>query len=158
MLSTWCLNNKSTRKRLAWWGYQNQDLRSANCIHATSADEAKDIRSVGLDPPIAMIPHGCDMPPEELGQTDSPKRLAICITRIHPVKGLPELLDAWADVRPQGWQLVIAGHDSNGYASELRQQIVRHDLSDSVEITQAVDGLEKMELLGDRRRLHIRVA
>ncbi len=149
MLSAWCLNNKSIRKRIAWWSYQQRDLQRADCIHATSGDEADDIRSTLAAPPIAMIPHGCELPPIGYTKKRSDSPLAVCITRIHPVKGLADLIDAWANVHPPGWQLVIAGPDSNGYAAQLRQQISRQQLDHSVRLSGAVDGKEKWDLLSE---------
>ena len=147
MLSTWCLGNKSLRKRIAWRTYQRDDLLRADCLHATSPSEVSDIQSSGIPGPIAMIPHGCELPPHQFAASGSNSRLAVCITRLHPVKGLAELLDAWADVRPVGWQLTIAGPDHQGYGDELRAQIQRLDLHGSVEITGSVDGEKKWQLL-----------
>jgi glycosyltransferase involved in cell wall biosynthesis len=147
MLSTWCLNNKSMRKRLAWWSYQQCDLQRADCIHATSDAESTDVRCSGLSTPIAMIPHGCEFPPSGFAKRRSNPKLAVCITRIHPVKGLEDLLEAWASVRPVGWQLAIAGPDSTGYGEQLREHMKRLRLSESVRLIGAVDGAGKWDLL-----------
>jgi poly(glycerol-phosphate) alpha-glucosyltransferase len=42
--------------------------------------------------------------------------------RIHPKKGLPNLLRAWAKVcRPEEWLLAIAGWDQGGHEAELKR-------------------------------------
>lgn len=147
MLSAWCLNNKSMRKRAAWQFYQYSDLQQAACLHATSDDEAADIRASGLRPPIAMIPHGCELPLGQHASEPSNTHLAVCLTRIHPVKGLGDLVAAWAAIRPGDWQLVIAGPDTNGYGAKLRQEISQQQLDDSVSLIDAVDGAEKWDWL-----------
>lgn len=48
-------------------------------------------------------------------------RTALFLSRIHPIKGLPMLLEAWAKVRPEGWQLRVVGPDEAGHLGELKQ-------------------------------------
>jgi len=57
MLEPWAMNYHYWRKKLAWLLYQQKDLETANVIHATSNQEAKNIRSLGLKLPIAVIPN-----------------------------------------------------------------------------------------------------
>ncbi len=78
------------------------------------------------------------------GNAGSNSKLAVCITRLHPVKGLADLLDAWAKVRPVGWQLRIAGPDPEGYGDELRGQMQRLNLNGAVQITGSIDGRGQM--------------
>ena len=52
---------------------------------------------------------------------DRPRR-AVCLARLHPVKGLEMLIDAWRRAAAPGWQLTIAGPDTDGYADALRRR------------------------------------
>lgn len=62
MLEPWALAHKKWKKRIAWMGYQKRMLQSATCIQATSDREARNLRALGLKPPIAMIPWGVEGP------------------------------------------------------------------------------------------------
>jgi len=50
------------------------------------------------------------------------------LSRIHPVKGLLDLVEAWHAVRPHGWRMVIAGGDENGHLDEVRTEIGKRKL------------------------------
>lgn len=41
---------------------------------------------------------------------EQPRRL-LFLSRIHPKKGVPDLIRAFGDIHPEGWELVIAGND-----------------------------------------------
>ena len=163
MLSDWCIGSKSLRKRIAWAGYQRKDLQRSSCIHATSDAEAFDIRSKGFVDGVEVIPHGCDLPPPVIlpGQSDQstsvdtcPTRVAVTMCRLHPVKGLEDLVEAWGTVRPENWRLLIVGPDSNNYRQVLHKQIERRNLVDTIEIRPAVNPPEKWRLL-DQADLYV---
>jgi glycosyltransferase involved in cell wall biosynthesis len=59
------------------------------------------------------------------------------MSRIHPVKNLAGLLQAWAMLRPEvvkGWRLRIAGPDEGGHGKEIEALIQTLGLQDSVEL------------------------
>ena len=70
--------------------------------------------------PVEVIPNGVDAPragaraPGHGLDAARRHRRALFIGRIYPVKGLPMLVEAWARVRPQGWQLTVAGRTKPG--------------------------------------------
>jgi glycosyltransferase involved in cell wall biosynthesis len=68
------------------------------------------------------------------------------LSRIHPVKGLLHLVQAWASVRPQGWKVVLAGADADGYRAELQAAIHNHHLNADFQSIGQVDGEKKWEL------------
>ena len=114
MLEPWARQNSRLKKSVAWWAYQRRDLASAAVLHATAPSEADALRSVGLRAPIAVIPNGVARParrgPARRGRSGAPRR-ALFLSRVHPKKGLPLLLDAWAEVRPHR---LGAGHRRPG--------------------------------------------
>jgi len=55
-------------------------------------------------------------------------------------------VEAWAQIRPAGWRLIIAGRDENGHAADLARIISAHDLHDSVELIGEVGGQDKWAL------------
>ncbi len=77
----------------------------------------------------------------------SPRR-ALFVGRLHPVKGLDLLIDAWARVRPPDWHLDLAGPDEGGYRAVLEKQIGALGLQDSVRILGSVAGEGKTAAFG----------
>ena len=132
MLEPWARQNSRLKKTVAWWAYQRRDLASAALLHATATSEAHALRSVGLRAPIAVIPNGVHVPPETARQPRpvGARRRALFLSRVHPKKGLPLLLDVWAEVRPAGWELVVAGPDEGGHRAELEAQVARLGLGE----------------------------
>jgi glycosyltransferase involved in cell wall biosynthesis len=130
MLEPWCLKHKAVKKKVAWWMYQKRIIGQAVLLHATAEEEAESLRKLGLRQPIAVIPNGVDFPevlPEGSKKTNF--KTALFLGRVYPVKGLVNLVKAWADVRPEGWQLMIAGPDEAGHAAELKELATQLGLS-----------------------------
>jgi glycosyltransferase involved in cell wall biosynthesis len=124
MLGTWAVNHGRWKKKLAWWMYQHRDLLTADAFHATSQQEADEIRALGFTQPIAVIPNGVTFPAVSGERTELPinrTRIMFFLSRIHPVKGLLSLLKAWKEASPNGWQLVLAGPDENDHQKDVEQ-------------------------------------
>jgi glycosyltransferase involved in cell wall biosynthesis len=152
MLSPWALRHKGLKKKLALFLYQRRDLQAAQIIHATSEDEVRDLEALGVANCVTMIPNGLAFPepmtdlPVAAPARDrkaAPQKTMLYLGRIYPVKGLTLLLDAWADVRPNDWRLLIVGPDEAGHRSELETQRRRLGLEETVAFRDAVSGAEK---------------
>ena len=131
MLEPWALRHHGFRKRLAWLAGQRRGLAAADVIHATAPSEAVSCRNAGLRQPVAVIPNGIDLtaanapqPPERNGHI----RRCVYLGRLHPKKGLPNLINAWAQCDTSGWCLEIAGPDSDDHAATLRALVERQRL------------------------------
>jgi glycosyltransferase involved in cell wall biosynthesis len=146
MLSDWALGYKGFKKRLAWAFYQRRDLQNARVLHATSRHEAEEFRARGLRKPVAIVPNGVDLAPEVVRQSSGPTRHALCLSRVHPLKGLLDLVEAWGHLCPSDWQLLIAGQDESGYSKRLLQEITRRALSGRVVVRGPVEGKTKAKL------------
>ncbi|HXG60970.1 MAG TPA: glycosyltransferase [Planctomycetota bacterium] len=120
-LSPWSLNHHRIRKRIFWKLLQSQVLERADCLHATSEQEYRDIRALGFTQPICIIPNGIDIPPPRSSPPASPP-LLLFLGRLHPKKGVDLLLQAWREVQDTfpDWRLVIAGPDNDGYLATLQ--------------------------------------
>ena len=126
MLEPWALNHKALKKKIAMALFQRRDLESATLFIATAAMEYESIRALGLRQPVAVIPNGVLFGPA-VGPIDaavaplptSPDRTALFLSRVHPKKGILNLLNAWAAVAPNGWRLQIAGPDEGGHLAEV---------------------------------------
>ncbi|MCC7278844.1 MAG: glycosyltransferase [Chromatiaceae bacterium] len=148
MLEPWALRHKRWKKRLAWALYQRQDLLSAGCHHATSAPEVEHLRHLGLGVRIGVVANGVDLPDlSACRHGRSTMRTALFLGRLYPVKGLPMLIDAWHEVRPAGWQLVLAGPDEAGHRAELEMQIAGYGLGDRISFAGELSGEVKSAAL-----------
>ncbi len=145
MLDPWAVRNSAWKKRLAGYFFENRHLQHAACLHALTDAEYEAIRAYGLENPVAVIPNGVDVPelsdplpaPDWASDLDS-VRVLLFLGRLHPKKGLANLLHAWMRVLgqvPTGveeWRLVIAGWDQGGHEAELRQLAEALQLNEKV--------------------------
>lgn len=147
MLSSDALKQGGMKKCLAWSLFQRRDLRSSAAICVTSTQEADQVQAMCPGRPIAVIPPGVELPTLRIGNARrSHPKVALFLGRIHPMKGLLNLVHAWASVRPQGWRIVIAGPDEGGYRRTVQDAINRADLGDTVELTGPAYGAAKADL------------
>ncbi|MCE9616606.1 MAG: glycosyltransferase [Lentisphaerae bacterium] len=131
MLDAWALRQSACKKRLVRFAYEDANLRESPCIHVLCQPELDQVRAFGLRNPVAIIPNGVDLPPPESDAADPApaewhgRRIALFLSRLHPKKGLDELIPAFARCDPDrhGWALAIAGPDEGGYEAVLRRQI-----------------------------------
>lgn len=134
MLDSWALDNSRTKKRIAAFCFQNKNLHQAGCLHALCEAEAHSMRDYGLNNPICIIPNGIDLPSANRLDVQainlslsgpvlfpSDRKVLLYLGRIHPKKGLMNLLHAWAQTaQDKGWILAIAGWDQGGHEQELK--------------------------------------
>lgn len=126
MLEPWALRNSGWKKRVAAFFYENRMLHGAACLQANTFKEVHDFRAYGLANPISIIPNGVNLPEGDLAKPEAGARKTLLfLGRIHPKKGLPNLIRAFARSRGSRvggrgpWQLVIAGWDQGGHEAEL---------------------------------------
>lgn len=131
MLDQWALKNSALKKRIAGALYQRRQLDRSDCLHAVGDSEYRSIRAYGLSNPVCVIPNGVDPPapgtqaPAWRAALPANAKVLLYLGRLHPKKGLPNLLRAWASAVPkaQPWHLVIAGWDDRGHRAELEASI-----------------------------------
>jgi glycosyltransferase involved in cell wall biosynthesis len=148
MLSEWALQQGSARKRAIWWLYLKRDLDSASLLHATAHSEASDFRNCGLTAPIAVLPNGVNLPPQ-LDRRDlrsRPERVALFLSRLHPKKGLLDLIEAWSVLRPPNWRLVIAGDDEGGHRAVVEKTAAQRGVRDLIDFVGPVGDAAKWDL------------
>ncbi len=140
MLDPWALCNSAWKKKIVGKLFANSSLQNATCLHALCRLEAESIRAYGLKNPIAIIPNGVELPALDVDRNykekclEGRKKRLLFMGRIHPKKGLSELLKAWKlvlsgkDQNAESWQLVIAGWDDGGLLKRLHKQVIDLDL------------------------------
>lgn len=142
MLDPWAVRNSAWKKKLVSWLFANESLCKATCLHALCQSEAESIRAYGLKNPIAVIPNGIDLPEFDRStfklHRPTKRHRLLFLGRIHPKKGIKELIEAWSLVRGDcgtEWELVIAGWDDGGHLDGLKKQAT------SMGLQWAADGL-----------------
>jgi poly(glycerol-phosphate) alpha-glucosyltransferase len=139
--------------------FENKNLREADCLHALCSAEAENFRRYGLKNPIAIISNGvglnafrplpdCDAIAERFPKVKGRRRI-LFLSRLHPKKGLANLLDAWRNLSPRftDWCLLVAGAGEPAYELELRTLVNNHALDKSVFFLGPVYGDEKKQAL-----------
>lgn len=149
MLAPEALQFSARTKQLFWTLFQRRAVTCAAAWHATSAAEAQNIRAFGIAAPLAIIPNGID-PASKIADHDAARsqRTLLFLSRIHPKKGLRDLIVAWLRLAAQrpSWQLVIAGPDEHGHRADLELQVARGG-GCSIKFLDAVYGDDKAQLL-----------
>jgi len=146
------------KKRLFALVWERRNLRSASCIHALCDAEAESIRRFGIDVPVFVIPNGIDvedyahLPDRTQFARRFPhckdRRVVLYLGRIHPLKGLSPLLDAWKRLttgRPDDWLLVVAGINQLGFEEEMKQKALATGLQERVLFAGPLYGRAKLE-------------
>lgn len=151
-LASWSLKKGWLKKKIFGRLLQNAALRNADMFHATCEKEYEEIRALGYQQPVAIVPIGMDIPQ---GQASVDKRDATRLRRIvffgrlHKVKAIDHLVQAWRalqDSLPQ-WELVIAGPDC-GAKPELEALIAENRIP-RVRFTGELNGQAKYDFLTD---------
>jgi glycosyltransferase involved in cell wall biosynthesis len=128
MLQPVAMRRHRAMKALAYWGVERANLRSAALLHATSPLEAEQLAAYG--PPVVMIANGVSTASvstaaverfREQARLQPVDAVVTFLGRLHPIKRLDLLADAFAIVRrahPNA-RLVIAGPDEDGYRARI---------------------------------------
>lgn len=128
-LSAWALGLNALQKKIFWHALQAPALRAAACFHATAESEYEDIRRLGFRQPVCILPNGIDVPPLE-ETPNSGRRKLLFLGRIHPIKGIDNLLCAWQAMenRFPDWELHIAGPDNCCHLAAMQSLVAQLQL------------------------------
>jgi len=171
--------------RRHWWKkvparlwFQDRALREATCLHAKSNKEYEDIRRFGLRNPVAIIANPIALPSQKHSTSEAEFRrtlqipetgkMLLFLGRLHPVKGLARLLQAWSVLHGtehwspprlagsprecagsetgssiRDWRLVLAGPDEGGHRRELEALLVQLGCQKSVVFAGELDEAQK---------------
>ncbi len=152
MLEAWSLKHSRTKKWLAWLLYEQKNLNNATVFHATSREEVNSIRQLGFQQPIVLIPNGIDVPKDnyqpnkevltKLFPALTDKRWLLFFSRLHPKKGIDNLLYVWQElaVKYSDWHLVIAGPNLINYQEKLELLVKKMNLVENVTFTGMLSG------------------
>ena len=131
MLEPWALSNSAWKKNIASALFEHGNVHGAAAIHCSEA-EIPGVRAYAPDSVVAVLPNGTELPdlqrvlmaPSDMFPTD--RRTLLFFGRLHPKKGIAELLHAWSlikELRPDvssAWRLVVAGWDDGGHEERFK--------------------------------------
>lgn len=137
------LGYKSQKKWLAMKIYQRAILRMASMFVASANQELESIRRLGFRQPVAIIPNGVDVGASLPRDASNEVKTILFLSRVHPKKGLLDLVEAWAIIRQPGWRIVIAGGDEDGYRANVEALIRAKRLESDFKFMGFVDGATK---------------
>lgn len=154
MLEPWSLRQKWLKKRIARLVYQDRDLSRAAALHATAESEAEQFRRLGFCNPIIVSPNGVNVPAVEIAASrPSDARRALFVSRMHPKKGVMELVEAWSRLKAAGcvpvgaWKCelvyTVNGDLERGYEAKVKARVRELGLADSFVFTGALDDDDK---------------
>jgi glycosyltransferase involved in cell wall biosynthesis len=146
-VSEWAWNHHRGRKWVMWHLLgQGRAMHAADAFHATSEEEYMDLRRLGFRQPVCVLPNGIDVPPL-VSKPAGERRTLLYLGRIHKIKGIDLLLQAWAAVAPRfpQWDLVIAGPDDGGHLAQYQALAAELKLK-RVSFPGAVYGEQKLAL------------
>jgi len=117
--AAWAVNRG--RKRIVWPLF-GRAIRRHDLLLVNSAAEQAEVEAMGLGRPVMLVPHPITVPPIRAGDGGAGRTVAF-LGRIHPIKGVLELVQAWTLLggATAGWTLRIAGPpEDRGYAEAVQ--------------------------------------
>jgi glycosyltransferase involved in cell wall biosynthesis len=142
-LEPWALRYKYYKKFLAMKIYQGAILRSASLFVVNSEQESYNLQKLGFQQPIAVIPNGVNVDILVPNMLQTKFKTFLFMSRIHPVKGLLDLVEAWSLVKRSGWRVIVAGPDVGGHQSKVEDLIRKKGLENDFEFRGFVNGAQK---------------
>lgn len=159
-LNSWSLGQSAGRKRLFLKLLDRANLKGAAALHFTSETEQAEAATHHLGTPNFVLPLGVpapefSIPRRSSGSRDESDKAApirfLFLSRLHPVKQLPVLLEALSMLKQQhpnrSWQLTIAGDGDPAYVQELKQRASALDIGERLHWQGFVAGSAKQALL-----------
>lgn len=137
MMNGWAWRHRRWKKWAAQWLVHPGALRSAAGWHATSEEEAAEIRARGFPQPVCVAPNGIELPSErsradaahfwlELCPEAATRPVALFYSRFHRKKRVLELIDLWLEQGPRDWLLLVVGIPQEYSAPALEDYVLRN--------------------------------
>jgi len=154
MLLRYARRHKALRKTIAWQLYQARDLERAHIIHVTSQDERVAVEKAGVRGPFAVIPFGVNLSdveargdmPATTSHASAQVRTLLFLGRLHPIKNIDSLIEAFARAKLSNWRLRIVGPDDGGYRETLRRLAQNLGIGELVSFEDTIFGEAKAQL------------
>lgn len=150
MMSRWAWRHNDWKKKLARTLIHPGALAAAQGWHATSEEEAADIRALGFKQPVCIAPNGVDAPDFSASasaaahwNTACPavgkRPVALFYSRFHQKKRVIELIDLWLEHAPRDWLLLLVGIPEDYDPPSLERYVMRMSGAGRVQAFSGVD-------------------
>lgn len=160
ILTRWALSEKRLKKLVAMNLAYGRAIHRFDRVHALSRFEEDEMRVFGWTKPIGIVPNGVFL--SEIDPLPSPGAFRakhpylgndpfiLFLSRLHPIKGLPILVDAFQKVlaRVPNARLVITGPDF-GMQKPIEEQVARLGIADRVHLTGPIFSKDKYAAMVD---------
>lgn len=162
MLSPYTFARRPMLKKLAWAARERAVLRHAAGFHTTSDEERAEVLRLHPAARVCVVPNGIDeaawsIPPrqradgpyEEIGTHSINRPIILCLSRLHPVKGIVDLLlPAFARMVTRASLVIAGGADERApqYETEIRDTVARLGIQNRVTLIGRTEGAEKWAL------------
>lgn len=118
-------------------------FKGAKFIQVLNVKEREALRQYGYSGEIKLVPNGIEA--KDPATLFEPRRKQLLyLGRLHPDKGITQLLKAWVKFNNIDWSLIIAGSGSDDYLNELKTIAGSNE---SIRFTGPVYNKEKESLL-----------
>jgi glycosyltransferase involved in cell wall biosynthesis len=127
---------RRVRTKAAWERVCRAVAPERLLLHATSAEEAAASETRWPGARIAVVPNGVDVP-DDVARDDGGGVFRVAfLGRIDPIKGLENLIDAFAIASPRlgSSRLTIAGNGETEYVASLAALAAKRGIADRVEL------------------------
>lgn len=132
MLSPWALKHHWWKKFAPWHLYLRRRLQRASAIHVTSDLERQWVEDLQFGP-VVNAPLGTHLPKEMVIKKRQGPLEVLFVGRLHPVKGLMNLVEA-AALLPRGTvHFRIVGSDDVGYQKTLQGAAVELGVGEALD-------------------------
>ncbi|MCR5414803.1 MAG: glycosyltransferase [Kiritimatiellae bacterium] len=158
-MEPWSLRQKWLKKKIARLLYQDKDIRLASALHVTAKSEARQLRRLGFTNKLIESPNGVNLPNADVlgklfDETSRGKKRVLFMSRMHPKKGVLELVDAWSRLKQihdlkaiDNWccELVytVTGAIERSYEKLVRQRVAEYGLEEVFIFTGPLSDSEK---------------
>ncbi len=124
MCEPWALGHRSWKKWPYWRAIERGNVAGARAVHATSDEEASQLRLLFPTQDVFVVPNPVELPSEPLDVARAANRI-VFLGRLHPVKGLEVLVAAMSLLtkRHPDVELVLAGPDHHGELARVEARL-----------------------------------
>ena len=120
----WAFSQKKIKKIIAWNLYQKHILKKADVIHCVSNMERKNLLKLNSSFRTVVLPYGIANSLIKKKINNKFNKRALYLSRLHPKKGLDDLIKAWIDIKNKNWKLDIVGpYEDRNYYNSLQSLI-----------------------------------
>lgn len=149
MLEPWAIKRNYWAKKLpAILLFQRKGIKTADLIHATAYTEKMNLKKLGWNNNIFVVPNCVQLDKIETKTSWERKKKILFLSRVHPKKGVNFLIEAVAQLKEsmKDYIVTVAGPGEENYIKKLKSLAVRFEVDNMFKFVGPVFGDGKWEL------------